>query len=171
MFQVYDRYAFSLRENVTISDLERTQEGDAAVFNALLNAGGKEILHKVNNKLDIGLSRLFDSEGVELSGGELQKIALARAIYRRCSVMILDEPSAALDPYAENEMLKSMEENTRGKIVIFTAHRLSTVFIADRILVLEDGTVVEAGTHEELLCKQGKYAKLYQTQAGKYSIR
>lgn len=168
LFQTYDKYAFSLRDNISLSDISRAPEGDVAVFDALNNAGGHDVLNKVNNNLDVLLSRLFSPLGIELSVGELQKIALARAIYRKSSVMILDEPSASLDPYAENQILENIKECTHGKIVFFTAHRLNTVFIADRIFVLEAGTVVEAGTHEELLCQHGKYADFFQSQARKY---
>lgn len=170
MFQMYDKYAFSLRDNIVLSDLSRGGAIDENVRNALSMAGGDDVLEKVYYNLDVPLSKVFDSTGIELSGGEIQRIGLARALYRQCSVIILDEPSAALDPFAENQLLESMMNNTDGKIVIFTAHRFSTVSLADRVLVLEDGTLVESGTHEELLHKRGKYADLYMAQAQKYDV-
>src|SRR5262249_47348936 len=113
------------------------------------------------------LGRRFEG-GVDLSGGEWQKIALARAYMREAQVLILDEPTAALDARAEYEVFKRFSELVRGRMAVIISHRFSTVRIADRIIVLTGGTVVEEGTHDELLAKKGLYAELFALQAEGY---
>ena len=113
------------------------------------------------------LGRRF-ANGVELSGGEWQKVALARAYLREADVLILDEPTAALDARAEYEVFKRFADLTKGKTAILISHRFSTVRMANRILVLDKGQVLEIGTHEELLAKGGRYAELFNLQAEGY---
>ena len=113
------------------------------------------------------LGRRF-AKGVELSGGEWQKVALARAYLREADVLILDEPTAALDARAEYEVFKRFADLTKGKTAILISHRFSTVRMADRVLVLDKGQVLEIGTHEELLAKNGRYAELFNLQAEGY---
>jgi ATP-binding cassette subfamily B protein len=113
------------------------------------------------------LGRRFDG-GVELSGGEWQKIALARAYMREAQVLILDEPTAALDARAEYEVFLRFAELTQGKIAVLISHRFSTVRMADRILVLRAGQLVDHGTHDELLAREGLYAELFSLQAAGY---
>jgi ATP-binding cassette subfamily B protein len=113
------------------------------------------------------LGRRFEG-GVDLSGGEWQKIALARAYMRDAQALILDEPTAALDARAEYEVFKRFSELVRGRMAIIISHRFSTVRIADRIIVLADGAVVEEGSHDELLAKGGLYAELFALQAEGY---
>ena len=165
MFQTYDTYAFSLRENIVFSNYSSVCCSDKSVYEALSEVAGDNVLEKVKFNLDISVTKLFDPTGVEFSGGEKQKIGLARALLRKSSVIILDEPSAALDPFAENKLLDCIVNHSSGKIILFTAHRLSTIAIADRIIVIEGGTAVETGSHNELLCKHGKYADIYEAQA------
>ena len=114
------------------------------------------------------LTREFDKKGVELSGGESQKIAIARVFARDYDLMILDEPSSALDPIAEYELNRSILENAKDKTVIFISHRLSTTRMADRIYMFDQGAIVEVGSHDRLMAKNGKYAEMYRTQAKKY---
>jgi ATP-binding cassette subfamily B protein len=113
------------------------------------------------------LGRRFEG-GVELSGGEWQKVALARAYLREAEVLILDEPTAALDARAEYQVFLRFAELTKGKMAVLISHRFSTVRMADRILVLEQGEIIERGTHEELVAKQGIYAELFSLQAAGY---
>ena len=113
------------------------------------------------------LGKWFD-QGHQLSGGEWQKVALARAFMRDAQILILDEPTAALDAEAEYELFARMQELTTGKTAIFISHRFSTVRLADRIMVLEEGGLIEQGTHEELLALGGRYAELFNLQAASY---
>jgi ATP-binding cassette, subfamily B, bacterial len=113
------------------------------------------------------LGRRFEG-GVDLSGGQWQKVALARAYMREAQVLILDEPTAALDARAEYEVFQRFADLTEGKIAIIISHRFSTVRMADHILVLEDGVVLEEGSHEELLAREGRYAELFTLQAAGY---
>ena len=114
------------------------------------------------------MSREFDDEGAMLSGGESQKVAIARAFYKNCPYVILDEPSANLDPVAEYNLNKAMTEASENKSVIFISHRLSTTVHADRIYVMENGMITESGSHEELIRKNGTYAYMFNLQAEKY---
>ena len=114
------------------------------------------------------MNKDLDEEGVALSGGQLQKLMLARALYKDAPVVILDEPTAALDPIAESEMYEKYDEIIRGKTGIFISHRLSSTRFCDRILYMEKGTVAEDGSHEELMGRQGAYAELFALQAQYY---
>jgi ATP-binding cassette subfamily B protein len=113
------------------------------------------------------LGRRFE-DGVDLSGGEWQKFALARMYMRDAGVLILDEPAAALDPIAEYEVFKRFAELTEGKIALLISHRFSTVRMADRIIVLHNGTLHEEGTHQQLMARKGRYAGMFELQASSY---
>lgn len=118
--------------------------------------------------LDTMLYREFAKDGVEVSGGEAQKIAIARALYKDAPFIILDEPTAALDPIAEDDIYRKYNEMTAGKSAVFISHRLASTRFCDRILFLQDGVIAEEGTHEELLRKGGGYAQLFDIQARYY---
>ena len=138
---------------------ERVEEAvKAADFNRTLPDGTDSIL-----------LREFDDEGVSLSGGEAQKIAIARAFYKNCAFAILDEPSANLDPVAEYALNQSMTKAANDKTVLFISHRLSTTIMADEIYMLEKGEIIEHGSHEELMKLDGKYAYMFKLQAEKYN--
>lgn len=114
------------------------------------------------------LTREFDQSGTQLSGGEQQKVAIARTFYKNADLMILDEPSSALDPDAEYALNQAIMKNVSNKTVIFISHRLSTTRNADRIYMFDNGQIVEQGTHEELMAANGKYAHMFNLQAEKY---
>ncbi len=118
--------------------------------------------------LDTPLTTEFEEDGMNLSGGESQKLAIARVFYQKAGLMILDEPSSALDPIAEYQLNHAMLTATKDKTVIFISHRLSTTRLADRIIMMEQGRIVEQGSHEQLLAKNGKYAQMWRVQAGAY---
>lgn len=166
-FQDDPSYRFNLRENITIADMERT-DGDAAVVSAIRDSGAGEILDRAPAGLDTFLTRLFDNQGMELSGGQYQKLALARTFYRRHSALILDEPSSNLDPRAEHQLFERLDNFSRGKTVLFTSHRLTNVSLADRVVVLENGRILEDGTQKELLERGGRYAELFRYQQERF---
>lgn len=168
LFQQYDVFAFSLRENVTLSEsYENPVANNNKIIESLEEAGGEKILEKCNHNLDIGLSKQFAENGLELSGGETQKIALARALYRHRSVAIFDEPTSAFDAVAEKAFFSQLVDRFAGQTILFTTHRMTTVHIATRILVIENGYLVEDGTHEDLLKRNGVYAQLYNAQTNR----
>lgn len=169
VFQDFKIYGASLLENVVLDDVGDGTEEETAVIDALCKSGFKERLVTLPNGLATGLTTEFDDEGVNLSGGESQKVAIARAFYRQADILIMDEPSSALDPLAEYNLNKAMHEAAIGKTVFYISHRLSTTRDADRILMLEKGRIIEEGTHDELLAKKGRYAEMWYAQAGKYT--
>ena len=127
------------------------------------------LVSKMPNGLDSKVGRLFEG-GHDLSGGEWQRLALARIMYRNADIWILDEPTSSLDPEAEAAIFAELKENLKGRIGIVISHRFSTVRIADRIAVIDDGRVTELGTHEELLAAGNRYARLFELQASGYSV-
>ena len=161
VFQDFQLFACSAGENVA---LDATFDEDK-VKTALKHSGfDKELKKGVFTEL----LREFDDEGKMLSGGESQKIAIARAFYKNCPYVILDEPSANLDPIAEYNLNQAMIEAAQNKTVIFISHRLSTTVNADRIYVMENGEIIESGSHEELMKQNGTYAYMFNLQAEKY---
>ena len=141
---------------------------EARIRQALTDSGLMSRIDRMSSGLNTELTTEFSKEGVNLSGGESQKLAIARVFYKDAGLMILDEPSSALDPIAEYQLNHAMLTATKDKTVIFISHRLSTTRIADRIIMLEDGRIVEQGSHEELLSRNGKYAQMWKVQAGAY---
>lgn len=163
VFQDFQIFSCSVGENVALDvnpDNDRVNE-------ALSHSGFNK---KLPNGTDTELLREFDDSGVMLSGGESQKIAIARAFYNHCPYIILDEPSANLDPIAEYKLNQSMLEAAEDKTVIFISHRLSTTINADRIFVMENGEIIESGSHSELMALNKTYAKMFNMQAEKYKV-
>ena len=162
VFQDFQIFSASVGENVALS----AEYDEKRVYKALEAAGFDK---ELPNGLETILLREFDEEGMMLSGGEQQKIAIARAFYKNCPYVILDEPSANLDPVSEYELNHAMMTNAKEKTVIFISHRLSTTRNADRIFMMEKGKIIETGTHEELMALNGKYAEMFNLQAEKYN--
>jgi ATP-binding cassette subfamily B protein len=166
LFQDYASYELTIRENVLMGR-PQTSADDARVMEALRDARSDWLLRKMPHGLDSRVGRLFEG-GHDLSGGEWQRLALARIMYRDADIWILDEPTSSLDPEAEAAIFAELKENLKGRIGIVISHRFSTVRIADRIAVIADGHVKELGTHEELLRAAGRYAQLFELQAAGY---
>ena len=166
VFQDFQIFAGTVKENVVLDVADHAEED--GVRRALSESGLLERIGKFEKGLDTELTTEFSKEGVNLSGGESQKLAISRVFYKNAGLMILDEPSSPLDPIAEYQLNHAMLEATGDKTVIFISHRLSTTRIADRIIMLEKGSIVEQGTHEELLAMDGKYAQMWKVQAGAY---
>ena len=166
IFQDFVRYDFNLRENIGVSQVDALND-DARIREAARRSLADSVAQRVPHGFDQMLGRRFD-EGVELSGGEWQKVALARAYMRDAQVLILDEPTAALDARAEYEVFLRFAELTKGRMAVLISHRFSTVRMADRILVLKGGELVDDGTHAELLARGGLYAELFSLQAAGY---
>jgi ATP-binding cassette subfamily B protein len=166
IFQDFVRYDFVLRENIGVSQIEALGD-EARIREAARRSLADSVVERVPQGYDQMLGKRFDN-GVELSGGEWQKVALARAYMRDAQVLILDEPTAALDARAEYQVFLRFAELTQGRMAVLISHRFSTVRMADRILVLKGGELVDDGTHEELVARGGLYAELFSLQAAGY---
>lgn len=170
VFQDFQMYGATLGENVVMDRAHSTdtEEKDKKIISSLKKSGFGARLDTLEKKLDTPVTTEFDPEGINFSGGESQKIAISRAFYKDADMLIMDEPSSALDPLAEYELNKAMESAAEGKTVFYISHRLSTTRDADRILMLENGRIVEEGNHDSLLKLGGKYAEMWKVQAGRY---
>ncbi len=166
VFQDCATFSFSLGENV--SCVEKGREEDEKLQKSLADAGLLERAGKLPGGIWTSVNKDLDEEGVSLSGGEMQKLMLARALYKNAPIVILDEPTAALDPIAESEMYEKYDEMIQGKTAIFISHRLSSTRFCNRILYLEDGRIFQEGSHEELMAEGGAYAALFALQAKYY---
>ena len=169
VFQDFARYELKLRENIGFGNLSCLYD-DEKIFAASQRTGSDQLVRNLPRGIDAQLGCWFD-DGQQLSGGQWQKIAIARAFIRDASVYILDEPSAALDPVAENEVLQKIFQMTAQKICIFTSHRFSVVKQASQILVFKDGEIIEQGNHHKLMNLNQHYANLYKVQASPYNER
>ena len=166
LFQDYATYELSVRENVMMG-WPYGEANDEKVMKALRDSRSEWLVKKMTNGLDSKVGRLFEG-GHDLSGGEWQRLALARIMYRNADIWILDEPTSSLDPEAEAAIFAELKENLKGRIGIVISHRFSTVRIADRIAVIDEGHIKELGTHHELLAAGNTYARLFELQASGY---
>jgi ATP-binding cassette, subfamily B, bacterial len=166
IFQDYGQYQMTARENIGLSRTDRLNE-DAAIQRAAEKSGAVDVVNDLPERYETMLGRLFPG-GRQLSGGQWQRLALGRLYFRPASVQIFDEPTAALDAIAEAAMIDRLREHGKDRITLLISHRFSTVRMADTIIVLHEGTVVEAGAHHELLAKGGIYATLFNLQARGY---
>ena len=166
-FQDYVTYSMTVAENITLSDSGRIDA--EKLQRALMFSGAEKMVKNFERGTDTQITRLFDEKGEELSGGQRQKLSLSRAFYRDADILILDEPSASLDPEAEHEIFSKFISLWKNKGAILISHRLSNVTACDRIIVLDGCHIVEQGTHRNLMKLNGKYAYLFKLQADKYS--
>lgn len=168
-FQDHQMFSMSVVENVLMRKVEETDE--KAVIEALTMAGVYDRICSLPQGIHTILTKEFAEDGAVLSGGEYQKLVVARAFVRKSPFKIFDEPSSALDPIAEYELFEQILESGRDKTMLFISHRLSSVQNADHVYMLEQGTVIEEGSHKELMEKQGQYAEMYTKQAVNYLAR
>jgi ATP-binding cassette subfamily B protein len=166
VFQDYQMFATSIAENVVMDEYKEKNKEN--IIKALENSGFSDKLFSMEKGIFTNLTREFDDTGVNLSGGESQKVAISRVFAKQCQTIILDEPSSALDPISEYNLNQTMLQAAKNKTVIFISHRLSSTRMADRIYMLEKGEIIEEGTHEELMNLNGKYAEMFNLQAEKY---
>ena len=167
VFQEIRPVCFTMFEYVASADINRPSAREDAIT-AMKLAGIWEKIESLENGIDTHLMKGIYDDGVDLSGGEMQKLVLARAIYKNGSVLILDEPTAALDPIAENNLYLQYRELTHGKTSIYISHRFASTRFCDRILLLGDGVIKESGTHDELMAQNGQYAYMFGVQAKYY---
>ena len=166
VFQDYVRYAMTGRENITMSDLDRLEDASGAA-EAARRAGIADALDRLPDGYETMLSRAY-AGGAELSVGQWQRVAVARAFFRDAPILVLDEPAAALDAIAEQQLFEHLQELVTGRSVLMISHRFSTARLAHRIVVMREGRIVETGTHDELVAQGGTYAELFAIQAKGY---
>jgi ATP-binding cassette subfamily B protein len=159
------RYEMTARENIAVGRIELA--GDSPVSEAARMSLADQVIENLPQRYEQLLGLRFEG-GVDLSGGEWQKIALARAYFRDAQVVILDEPTASLDARSESEVFQRFAELAEGKTALLISHRFSTVRMADRIVVLENGRIAEQGSHHQLIALRGRYAGMFELQASNY---
>lgn len=166
VFQNVECFAMPIYQNISFAEEDKT---DMNKINEVLEQSGlSEKINSYEKGIHTNLLKIFDKEGIDLSGGEKQRLAMARALYKDGKVVILDEPTAALDALAEDRMYREFENMIYGKTAVFISHRLGSTRFCDKIAMFEDGTIVEEGTHEELMAKNGKYAYMFGIQSQYY---
>ena len=159
LFQDFVKYYLTAKENIWFGHVHQPLD-EESIIAAAQKAGVHELIENLPNRYDTFLGKWFE-DGEELSRGEWQKIALARTFLRKSQIILLDEPASSLDPRAEHEIFCKFTELTEGKTSLFISHRLSTVKMADRIIVMDKGKIVESGTYDELMQKKGSFAYLF----------
>ncbi len=167
IFQDFGKYAFTAGENIMFGQVDRGYD-ESGIVEAAKNADADVFISKLKNGYSTSLMKYFEPDGTELSIGQWQKLSIARAFYASSDFMILDEPTASLDAIAEQEIFNEFEKLREGKTTLFVSHRLSSATTASKIFVIENGELVEEGTHNELMAAQGKYYNLFSTQAKRY---
>ena len=168
IFQDFGKYSVTASENIAFGDIDAPHDAEDIVV-AAKRGGADDFVKKLPSGYDTPLTRVFEDGGIELSGGQWQKLAVSRAFYKDSDILILDEPTAALDAIAEAEVFNRFTELAKDKITVFVSHRLSSATTADRIIVLDGGELAEVGTHKELMELGGRYYELFTTQAKRYN--
>lgn len=166
VFQDIHMFAFTVAENVSMQEYGLLDRGK--VETALSQAGLDDKVLELTKGIDTPVLRTIEPDGVDFSGGEVQKLAMARSLYKNAPVVLLDEPTSALDPLTEERFYRRFGQYVKGKTVLFVSHRLSSTRFCDRIIVMENGRIVEQGTHDELTSAKGRYWELYEMQAKYY---
>lgn len=166
VFQNIEIFAFPVWQNISMKPENETDRNK--VMETLKRSDLDEKINRYENKIDTTLLRIIDPKGVDFSGGERQRLAMARALYSDREVLVLDEPTASLDALAEDKMYQEFNEMVKGKTAIFISHRLSSTRFCDKIVMFEDGKIIEEGTHDELMKTGGKYSDMFQIQAQYY---
>ena len=167
IFQDFGKYAFSVKENIAFSRHE-DPINMADIEEAARQSASEEFIHRLPDGYDTPLMRYFEKNGIELSIGQWQKLSVARAFYSDSDILILDEPTASLDPMAEQEIFNQFDRLKKDKTTIFVSHRLSSATTANKIIVLKEGRIIEEGDHAALMAKKGEYYTLFSTQAKRY---
>lgn len=166
VFQEVDCFAMSLAENVSMDSKKNTDEDKVRICVEQAGLGNK--VSKLKRGINTEIFKIFSDEGVDFSGGEKQKLMLARALYNNANVLVLDEPTAALDPLAENNMYKKFDEMVKGKTAVYISHRLASTRFCDNIVMFQNGQITERGTHDELLHHKGEYRRMFEVQSQYY---
>ncbi len=167
VFQDFGRYAVTAKENIVFGNISK-EANDEEIIAAAKQSDAFDFINKLPKGIDTPLMKFFEEDGIELSTGQWQKLAVARAFYGNNDILILDEPTASLDAIAEQEIFDQFDSLREGKTTVFVSHRLSSAVGADKIVVINNGVVVEEGTHAELMKKNGEYCKMFSTQAKRY---
>jgi len=167
VFQDFSKYAVSAKENITFGDVHRPYS-DERLHYAAEQSAAKDFLEKLPESYDTPLMRFFDKNATDLSIGQWQKLSIARAFYKDAEFLILDEPTASLDPIAEADIFRQFDSLRKGKTTLFVSHRLSSATAADEIIVMQDGRILEMGNHKTLMQNGGAYCNLFKLQAEKY---
>ena len=168
IFQDFGKYAVTAKENIEFGDVDR-ETVTAEIEGAARSADAHGFITELPDGYETPLTRMFEENGIELSGGQWQKLSVARAFYKNSDILILDEPTAALDALAEQEIFNQFEKLSEGKISVFVSHRLSSAVSAKKIVVLSGGHITECGTHKELMENKSDYYLLFSTQAKRYT--
>ena len=168
IFQDFGRYAETVSENIRFGDV-RSEYNEADIVTAAERSGSADYIDRLPDGYGTHLTRMFEDNGRELSVGQWQKLSVARAFYKNSEMLILDEPTASLDPLAEQEVFNQFSKLADGKIAVFVSHKLSSAVSASKIVVIDGGTIAEVGTHDELIALGGRYHELFTTQAKRYA--
>jgi len=172
VYQDFAKYYIPLKDNIALGDVasmrdDSSESGDIPLLRCVHSVGLDELVSELKDGINTPLGKIIE-DGQDISGGQWQRIAIARSLVSRAPVKILDEPTAALDPISESRVYGEFENLMRGKTTVFISHRLGSTKLADEILVIDDGKIIERGSHEKLIENEGQYAQMFESQRGWY---